>query len=397
MRPLPPPITMAEIPEYFSPSQLASCGGCLLRAVLGSSRADIPSLNSHPSAEIGKVFHRLLELSARGRIRRSGSAEEDVKRCLDELITEARRRLEGDPATEAYADLSRTMAPLVWSQKVSMVIGIAVRLLKSSAVPTSRGARKHSLPLFDSLPTRGKWAEVQIKAPRLRLAGRVDLVEKRPGIVVIRDLKSGRVEDREGQILPHIDLQLRMYGIMAQELEPDVDIHLCVDTGVEREVPFDGAIAEATFDWLTDLLNGLPPDREAGAAGIARPGDPCRYCPYRHTCEAYLSSAPLRWRSGSAEPLPLDIWGDVEALGSRPAGLVDITLRDVAGRRVKVFGVLMAHLGGTTVGDRLYFFGLRGRPQSVGDGLWQHPLNFFEVSEDTPRDRAWSLEVFRGQ
>lgn len=247
MKPLPPPINTIMVPEYFSPSQLASGDTCLLRAVVGSSHGDVPSLSSHPAAEIGRVFHRLLELAARGQIPRSGSTEADVGRCLDELLANARWRLARDPETEAYADLSRTVAPLVWFQKTSMVVGIAARLIAASSPRHSgEGSTGFSAPTFEALPANGEWAEVPIKAPGLRLAGRVDLVEKRPGVVILRDLKSGRVEDPEGQILPHIDLQLRLYGVMVREVEPNRSVRLLVDTGAEHEVPFDPVIAEAT-------------------------------------------------------------------------------------------------------------------------------------------------------
>jgi RecB family exonuclease len=394
---LPAPLTTVRVPELFSPSQLASGDRCRLRAVLGSSWENEPSLNSHPAAETGRVFHRLLELAARGQIPRKGSAEEDVLRSLNEILTEAHRRLAKDAATRVFADLSQTVSRLVWLQKVGVVTGIAVRLLKSApAGSPSAGSWTGGPITFDTLPDAGEWAEVKILAPQLRLAGRIDLVEKRAGLVILRDLKSGRIEDHQGQILPHIELQLRLYGIMALATEPDRTVHLFVDGGVEHEVPFDAAIAEETVSWAAEFLAGLPVG-DAKATDLASPGAQCRFCPYRHVCGAYLGGAPERWRVGAVEALPLDIWGVVESFTARPGGLVDVVVRDDAGRKGKVFGVLMARIEGANVGDRLYFFGLRGRPRRMADGLWHHPLNFFEVLEDTPRDRAWSLEVFRSE
>ena len=90
----------------------------------------------------------------------------------------------------------------------------------------------------------------------------------------------------------------------------------------------------------------------------------------------------------------LDIWGEVVSLNSRSGELVDLTLRDAVDRIVKVFGLAAFRVSRTTCGDKVWLFGLRTRDRRGGADRWRHPQNFFEVPDDDPFLRAWTLEMF---
>src|SRR5690606_24372496 len=145
---------------------------------------------SNPAAELGKVFHRLQELAIRGEINRCGESRAAVSRKLDELLAEATLRLQRDHATAGYSELHRTMSPLNWRRKRNTVIDIATRLM-DLAPPPRVGAKRDRVRTisYERLPECGKWAEVQITVPTLRLKGRLDVVEKDEAGVTIRDLK----------------------------------------------------------------------------------------------------------------------------------------------------------------------------------------------------------------
>ncbi len=393
MRPLPPPIHSVRIPESFSPSQIAAAGECLMRAALGSSR-ESPVLHSSPGAELGKVFHRLMELAAQGRIDRDGSAREVVGAALDRLLRDATIRLMKDPTSAAYADLSRTVSRLEWRRKRSSVIEIAARLLALASRPHVVGERNRAPLSYEHLPETGQWAEVRIIAPTLRLAGRMDIVEKKPGLATIRDLKSGRVQDREGQILTHIELQLRIYGVMALEHNPADRLRLVVDSGTEHELAFDRSVQTDTRAWILQRIRDLPRESWIHDRELAKTGVWCATCPYRHTCSTYLESAPATWMQGATERGPLDTWGRVTDIKQRSRALVDLTVNDAAGRRVRIFGVEAGRVADTRLGDQIWLFGLRARSIRDPGGKWRHPVNFYETSDDEPRERAWSLEIF---
>ncbi len=84
---LPPSTMTVRAPASFGPSQLAGGGGCLLRLALQGSSPDL--LTAHPAAELGRAFHRLLELASRGQVGEMGDPEAHLLDVLDALLAEA--------------------------------------------------------------------------------------------------------------------------------------------------------------------------------------------------------------------------------------------------------------------------------------------------------------------
>lgn len=392
---LPVPLERVTIPEFFGPSQLAYGHGCPLKVVLKTERG-IPALRKHPVAEIGSVFHELLERAVRGHIPLSSRPRDDVRRMLDSLLAGAEARLSSDLATASYANLEGIVTPLAWRRKVGTIVDAACKLSSIATSQKTYTALGSSPTLtFERLGKRGRWAEIKISEPSLRLQGRIDVVEKEELRITIRDLKTGRVVDRSGQVLRHVELQLRLYGIMVRQRTPEASIELVVDDGVERKIPFDKEIERATATWLLDFMRGLPPNATLEARDIARPGEECSTCSHRHICPSYREMAPKTWIAPYAHRLPLDIHGRVEQMHIRPDGFADIVLQDAAHRKVKLFGIEACQMANVQPGDQLWFFNLRALTSYNGQNEWRHPANFHEVSLDDPLDRAWTLQVFR--
>jgi len=277
-----------------------------------------------------------------------------------------------------------------------LVLELAERYLVS-AKPAGGTAVRVGKRRADELPQRGIWAEVDFEVPELRLRGRADLVERDSGIATVRDLKTGRVVDADGQVLPHIERQLQLYGLMASVTWPASEIRLAVDHGEEHEIPFDGVVREDTRAWLSSTLARLPVGRSFSADELATPGEARVGCPFRHVCGAYRTLAPTVWRSGSVVRMPADTWGEVVERQACSPDTVHLTLRDKAQRLVKVFHAKSAALRQASVGDYIWMFNLLTRDRSVGGLLHWHPLNFYETDPNDPTDRAWALQVFHGR
>ncbi len=388
---LPEPLTRCVVPAAFSPSQLALGEECLLRAVLASVR-DVPKLAAHPAAALGGVFHKLLELAVRGDIPREGSASDDARAALDRLLDEEDARL----ATMWPGDSPRLRGlfpPLIWRRKRRVVLDLAEKYL-SGTVPSAPGAPQGRTRNARGLPANGSWSEVFIEARSLRLHGRVDLIQRTGGDVVIRDLKTGRVVTTDGDILPHIERQLRLYGAMARDVWPTAAISLVVDHGVEREVGFSREQEADVRAWLRGVLERLPPDSDFAAELLATPGDACEGCAHRHVCSAYLRWAPASWRVDARSRMPLDVWGEIIGIVAHPDGLVDLTINDAGGRTIKVFGLVALRDEAVRPGDAIWLFSLRTRDKRGGPEFWRQPHNFFECADDDPFVRAWTVQAF---
>ena len=171
-------------------------------------------------------------------------------------------------------------------------------------------------------------------------------------------------------------------------------MRLIVDYGIEREVPFGATEEDETEKWLSECLAQLPARVTADADSLASPGAACEFCVYRHVCPAYLRAAPEYWKVTAPVRMPLDTWGTVDKIDLVTNGQCNATLRDAAGRTVKVFGLLQSRLSMAREGDGIWLFGLRTRDRRGSVDSWHHPLNFFEIAEDDPFAQAWSLQVF---
>ena len=377
----------------FSPSQLALGEECLLRTVLGST-AGTRSLRAHPLAALGRVFHELVEMALRGRLPRDRRVEQNVGRALDALLDREDRRLAEEWGGDNPPRLRKLLPPMVWRRKRRAVLNLAEKY--AARAIRHRGSSATTIRELKDVPAAGAWPEVRLEASALRLHGRADLIERSGGGVVVRDLKTGRVQTKAGDILPHIMRQMRLYGAMVREILPAAPVSLIVDHGVETAVSFTEADQSEVRAWLAAVLQRLPADCEVDAQALASPGQACEACAYRHVCPTYREAAPGWWREESAVRMPLDTWGDVVAVAAEPDGLTTLTLRDAAGRLVKVFGLSSFRLIDVNEGDPIWLFGLRTRDRRGGPALWRQPRNFCEVADDDPFVRAWTVQVFTG-
>lgn len=389
---LPDPVREVTIPYWFSISQIVLARDCSMRFLLQLQK-HVKPLPLGPWAELGKIFHTLLEHAVKGLIEDHESSVESLCHYLDRLLNEARMILEKDPHTASYADLATTMTPLAWERKRESLVELAFefsqrqRRQKYSDYPGANGFS------FENAKGNGRWAEVAIQVPSLRLRGRIDLLEREGEDTRIIDLKSGRITGADQDVKPEITTQLLLYGIMTQTLDPNARVALVVNDGEEHEIPFDSVVCSETHAWLRGILDSLPAGKNVPADEHSKVGPNCRWCSTRHVCERYLREAPYLWTQETEWELPLDTWGSVEKFMMKSDDLVDVTLLDDAGRHVKIFGLRQVHLGKIKAGERIWMFGLATSRSSLYKNSWRHPLNFHEIDFDG-RNRAWSLAVF---
>ena len=393
---LPAPVTTVAIPEMLSPSTLALAAECPLRAVLSAAPGHHPRLPIHPAAKRGALFHTLLERAAKGAINRTNGERPAVEHELRRLLDVAEASLQADPSTAHFARLDMTLSAVEWHNVTRDVLASAQELL--AAAPEYEAGRERGAALrFSELPEFGRFAEVRIDAPALRLSGRMDVVERQTlGTITIRDYKTGKVRERDGSVLPRIALQLRLYALAIKSIAPTVRVDLFAMEGTPVPIAATDDVIAETRDWLQNILHLLPPGATIDTRSLANPGPQCAFCAFRHVCPRYLDEAPGLWLTGvEAAPMPYDSWGEItEAKFEGDFSMVDIV--DAAGRKVKITRLSARHGNSTDFvrGQRLYLFGLVTHRTNIIGGRYFHPRNFFELPVDVTQRRAWSLAVF---
>ncbi len=390
---LPTSILQVTVPQMFSVSAVATADVCLLKTVFQSSSCE-NALQQGPHAVLGNIAHELVEMTIRGVGKTEEATFESLERALGTLLNDERKRLSRNPATAPYSDLPRIMSPLAWARKRRTILDMAYEsAVRTRAYKVASNSRNRVPFRFENLLRDGQWIEVPIAVSELRLKGRMDVLNRRGNEVKITDVKSGRVEDENGEIITRVLRQIQLYGLMAKGLEPSAQVILTILAGSERAVPFDEDAQDETLAWLRSRMEPLVPGATVSCDSLAQVGPDCRWCDMRHRCERYLQDAPSLWVRDLEWPLPLDIWGTIERIDSNSDDLVDLTVRDAGGRRIKAFCLSDARMAGIRTGNRIWLFNLLASVTEIRGAFWRHPLNFYEIG-DSASDRAWSLQAF---
>jgi hypothetical protein len=169
-----------------------------------------------------------------------------------------------------------------------------------------------------------------------------------------------------------------------------------VEGATEVPINWGQAEAEQTQSWLSSIVDSLSPGTTLSSRDLAQPGPSCTHCPFRHTCPAYLESAPRIWTIGTEEgSMPFDIWGTIVGCDIGPRGLI-LHLTDAAGRRVGIQRLSSRHgePDEFVQGRTAYLFGLAANRPQVVRGVHHHPRNFYELPSDPTQKWAWGLAIY---
>ena len=282
---------------------------------------------SGPEAAVGLLVHRVLEYWACGR--GPGVPLE----LFDAEYARVHADLEQDVNRRHFADLASTQGAQAWT-RLRAWVGERCRHLERRVPNGTVTAVQLTVP--QGVPLGPERA---VSSERLRLGGQADRIRQVGAQAYeVRDFKSGNVLDDSGGVKAAIQLQLRAYGLLVLELDPQASVRLVVDDGDEHDVTFDATARAQAREEIQNIVARVPPPGAVDARRLATSGASCHGCSIRHVCSAYRESAPIWWRSFpvDVERVPDDIWGTmVEVVPNHGAQKAwTYLLTDAAGRRV---------------------------------------------------------------
>lgn len=362
-------------------------------------------LPPHPLAVLGGVIHDVMHAVRSMAPEPREEIEGTVAKVFEERLGAVEACLAAEPSTRQLVPIRRAVGRTAWRQRETRLRVWAATL---SDLSTSRIGRRSTRPQHRE---RRDWREetsatVQVpigserpmRLPDSRLSGRPDRIEQdSDGIFHITDLKTGSVRDKEGQPLRDYALQVRLYGLIVERIDPDARVRLWLEGSKRVEVPWDDDVRAETEELLDATLSELPDDLFLPADSLAREGPQCGRCRIRHRCPRYRNVAPGWWESASttAPIAPFDIWGTVLEVGTEDERSYEVLLRDAAGRKVRVSGLEAGlGIGSLRSGAHAWFFDLEPSETLPHHGAYNHPRNFHGERPG----RAWSdslrLQVF---
>jgi len=402
---LPPPVDIVRVPSCFSPSNFADLLQCPLSVLHGLGDHEL--LPPNPHALLGTLIHRVMD-----RVRRSApdSEEAAVKTAIgvfDEILRAEERRLNTDIATRELVPLRRAVGRTAWRNRLAYLKTWA------AAAATTHGRGNRSFHALGYRPARStpntlsartntvqSGTERPLVLPELRLSGRPDRLERDiDGTIHVTDLKTGPVSDREGRPDDRYALQVRLYALMLERIEPGVKVRLWLEGAQRIEVPWDDTIRAAVNETLWEVSTLLPEGKPLAAETVASTGRHCWKCRIRHRCPLYLREAPNWWvRTSVVGPVaPFDVWGcvlDTELGGSQAAGM---EIRDAAGRRVRLRGLESRSCGIPHPGTTVWFFNLEPSENLPAHGVYAHPRNFHGNAPSRAWPDALRLKTYSGR
>lgn len=400
---LPPVVGEVRPPALLSPSRFADLLRCPLSVIHGLQEEEL--LPPHPLAILGGIIHDVMHAVRSMALGSQEEIENAVAEVFEERLGAAEARLAADPSTRRLVPIRRAVGRTAWRQRETRLRAWAASF---SSLPTNRIGRQSTQPLRrakrDGREEPPATVEVPIgserpmRLPDSRLSGRSDRIEQdSDGVFHITDLKTGSIRDSEGQPLDDYALQVRLYGLMVEKINPDACVRLWLEGSERVEVPWDDAIRSETEELLEETLSNLSDDLSLPADSLAKEGPHCGRCRIRHKCPRYRNIAPAWWKSTSTTTpvAPFDIWGTLLEVGAKDERSYEVLLRDVAGRKVRISG-LEADLGIGSLrsGDYTWFFDLEPSETLPRHGGYTHPRNFHGERPS----RAWSdasrLRVF---
>ena len=367
---LPEPICVVTIPEFFSPSSWDRLNACRM-SVFCSHEPELPDAIE---AIVGKILHVVRE-----RTLNSDCPTGRLVDALSEVIEEFDKKLAGTDNGN-LVPLLHTVGRQAWSTKLSIVrASLSGPLLQfgrrvGEPVPAAQPVPAESQVDRMPLGIEQKW-----RCKNLRLTGRVDQAfrDQASGRVVIVDFKSGRVATRDGELLPGIAAQLRLYALIARKLG-DPAQKAIIGGSEYVEHTFSDEELDLFASAFREFLDANPAGAALSASEAASPGSVCRFCRLRPQCSKYLEAAPAMWSNDGDQPrpLPMDAWGRVIDLRHEAVGST-VRLVDPMGREVVIRGVVQEK-GDESIdfGSYLFAFNLLATQDCYQHGRVLHPRSF---------------------
>lgn len=374
----------------ISPSRFIGLQMCSLREVLAANHTPA-LLPTAPSARLGSVVHRLLELAGRGYF--VGADRVEVEARWEELLRAAEQEA-------ARSWLDRHLLPLsafIPDFEVRRLRALAAALAIAANSASRSEARRSAHPQLLGY-------ELDVVTPDGRATGRIDAVIQGDGGPVLRDYKSGAIhsvdDDGNRVVREEYASQLKLYAAMYAEMSGIWPVRLeLVPVGEEPE-SIDFTIEECT-SLLTDALcildriNGILTSGISSTSVMHELAGPapstCMYCTYRPLCAPYADARTLSDASG----WPNDVRGELREIRLLGNGRLIVAL-DTPGGTVWIRGLdpdPARHpiLGRLTPGDSIAAFGLR--PSGTLTSYSEGPFSaiYGEHSERSEHDSTTSI------
>jgi len=302
------PIIKLEPIKTISPSKYFSLKSCKLKGILSENkfRSLIPS---SPSAKVGLIAHKILEMAIKGQIQNEHAMELSWQSICENI----EGKMKNNP-------LEKHMVPLElfaynFEVKKNMVFAIVRKLMKKEPIP------------FAVERVQKQEAEKWYKTSDGKIAGIVDLIRYTDLGLELVDYKTGSVTDPAENNVPKLEYQqqLKLYAALYYSVEKVWPTRLVLLELDQKE-----HVVEFNKNECLELLDSAKRDLEEINKNIASRFNPedfsspspesCKYCGYRPICNAYWK------KKQDNDKWPIDVIGEIKEKRTLGNSLLKIVL-----------------------------------------------------------------------
>jgi len=269
-------------PTQIAVTQYTDAVDCPLQFVLSNSfkkskrRPPLPSGSAH--RYIGTVYHRVIEAARKGEVGTPPTRPALERRWQNELSQiESEVQDNGDgvwlPFEQSHHDLERARLR-------------CITIAEQQQVSTGES----EVPFQTAGIGPGT---------RHRVSGQIDAIETQNGRTVLKDFKSGHLDDPSGKVKPQYRDQMLLYAVRYFQSRGSWPDALCLvnKSGRHTELEWSQEQAQATFqsamshlDFIKRTIGSGGTLREERIRNLANPDKGlCSRCQYRPICPAYCA------------------------------------------------------------------------------------------------------------
>lgn len=390
---LPSSLVIAPIRRVL-PSRFVRLEACALRETLASG-GQAALLPSPPGSALGTIAHKLLEKAGRGEF--ATWTKEAIYEEWDRMVAAAEEQM-------ATLWLERHLVPLRKTYR-----HYAVRRIQAcERAATIAASIADTKRIGGSGGTPGRECEAWVQTADGLVGGFVDEIERSTRGVILRDYKSGSLEEpaengEQPRVKESYRAQMMLYAAIIQEVEGVWPERVELESLGSKAVSVLPLEPSECLDLLAKAKELLASTNQKVAAAISNPAaglkslatprpPTCQYCEYRASCEAYWDA-----RESNAEGWPHDVRGTVRKITILGIGtvLIDVESVDGNGQTVRVRGLDPARhpaLETISEGNQVVICNLR--PEGTAGVLTQTQLT--TVYQDTlgePVERCLRIET----
>lgn len=369
--------------QPLRPSKIGHFLNCPLCYVFETERPNLLRLNPNPFVYLGISFHNSIEkfwgdhLISPKEIR-SWIKEEFLKQAKKESIN----------VTNWTLEKRNDISPITQSL-LNDATRLAYQQIRSSPPSSPIAIERNTTYEYKSARV-----EQRIVNDDIDVAGRADLIEIAKNKVTVVDFKLGLSISENGDPDPVYVMQLATYALALEAENSDKEFTLELRSPKRIiSINFNRQLKEEVSKLIKRMREVLPRDIELNEADLSNPGEHCKKCSYRPSCNSYIERMNKQGPKAFNFISEFDVCGQINSVKFEEDLYSLEVIESVSKNKVQILRIPDLLINEEPrKGELIYFFDLN-TPEVVGKGNFI--ANFEVVNSQDMSNSAFSFVLKR--